>query len=62
MPTFLPPGGRRKHSGRASFALSSVMLTSALLFGALVQITEQLHFSAPAYAQIYTAGTPIVTH
>ncbi len=61
MPTHLPLGGHRKNSGRASFALSSAMLTSVLLFAALVQITEQLHFSTPAYAQIDTTETPTVT-
>jgi hypothetical protein len=58
MPTVLPPD-KPHRPGRAGFALKAAMLVSVLLLGALVQVTAQIYFAAPASALHYAAMLPV---
>jgi hypothetical protein len=57
MPTTLPQERSDRRRAGWGVALKFAMVVSVLLLGALVQITEQVHFAAPHHAMTLLAAT-----
>ena len=55
MPTTLPQGKSCTRLERWSVALKFTMVVSVLLLAALVQVTEQIYYSAPHFAPSHMA-------
>ena len=55
MPTTLPQGKSSTRLDRWGVALRFALVVSVLLLAALVQVTEQIYFSAPHFAPSHMA-------